>query len=508
MKTALLMVGFLVTVSLVIYSCNRQDEGEKLARIHCASCHAFPDPSLLDKATWNYSVLPQMAFRMGLPVEEVASRVNPADLPAMLEVIPDKPMITDQQMIAIRNYYYTHAPDTILPREVAISDSIRQFKIYGASAKIQRVTLIKFDSVSGKTYIGDRSPHLYRLGPSLEIEKSIQVNSPPTSLAFGPDDQMAACLIGLMLPNDQLTGDLILVDKDLTKTTTIASSIRRPVYVEQSDLNLDGKADYVVSAFGHFQGQLRLYTSSGDKLEPNDINPLPGARKTVTRDFNGDGLKDIIVLMTQGDERIILYTNKGNGEFEERILLRFSPVNGSAYFDLADFNRDGHFDILYLNGDNGDFSAIIKPYHEVMLFMNDGSDNFAKVWSFPMPGGQEARAVDFDQDGDLDIAAISYFPDFERHPERSFVYFNNLGGNNFQPQVSKMAATGRWLIMETEDFDGDNDVDILLGSMSVAGLGASEELSRTWTEKGNFIMVLENTLHDKKRTEGANPGGN
>ena len=39
-----------------------------------------------------------------------------------------------------------------------------------------------------------------------------------------------------------------------------------------------------------------------------------------------------------------------------------------------------------------------------------------------------ARAMDFDEDGDLDVAAISFFPDFEKYPERSFIYFENHQG--------------------------------------------------------------------------------
>src|SRR3546814_14780306 len=40
--------------------------GEKLARDYCQRCHLFPDPSLLDKKTWNESVLPKMGWRLGI----------------------------------------------------------------------------------------------------------------------------------------------------------------------------------------------------------------------------------------------------------------------------------------------------------------------------------------------------------------------------------------------------------------------------------------------------------
>src|SRR5688500_16323777 len=53
---------------LSLSSCDRPhgSPGEPLARRHCSVCHAFPEPKLLDKASWQEGVLPQMAPRLGL----------------------------------------------------------------------------------------------------------------------------------------------------------------------------------------------------------------------------------------------------------------------------------------------------------------------------------------------------------------------------------------------------------------------------------------------------------
>ena len=44
-----------------------------------------------------------------------------------------------------------------------------------------------------------------------------------------------------------------------------------------------------------------------------------------------------------------------------------------------------------------------------------------------MNGVYQAEAVDFDQDGDLDVAAVSFHPDFQNHPQEAFVIFINDG---------------------------------------------------------------------------------
>ena len=81
--------------------------------------------------------------------------------------------------------------------------------------------------------------------------------------------------------------------------------------------------------------------------------------------------------MAQGDEGIFLYKNKGNGTFEEQKLLSFLPLFGSQYFELIDFNNDGHEDILYVCGDNADLSTILKQYHGIYIYLNDGSYQFS-----------------------------------------------------------------------------------------------------------------------------------
>jgi hypothetical protein len=63
-------------------------------------------------------------------------------------------------------------------------------------------------------------------------------------------------------------------------------------------------------------------------------------------------------------------------------------------------------------------------------------------------------AKDFDHDGGLDIAAISYFPDFKNQPQEAFIYLENKGTNStrqktfqFTPYTIKEFNEGKWLTM-------------------------------------------------------------
>ena len=112
-------------------------------------------------------------------------------------------------------------------------------------------------------------------------------------------------------------------------------------------------------------------------------------------------------------------------------MLSFSPLNGSQYIELADFNKDGFDDLIYVCGDNADRTPFLKPYHGVYIFQNDGDFNFKQSWFYQLNGAYKAIPRDYDLDGDLDIAAIAFFPDYLHYPEESFVYLENNGNLNF-----------------------------------------------------------------------------
>jgi hypothetical protein len=159
----------------------------------------------------------------------------------------------------------------------------------------------------------------------------------------------------------------------------------------------------------------------------------------------------------------------------------------------VDFNRDGYLDILLANGDNADYSFIVKPYHGIRIFLNNGKNVFREGFFFPMPGAWKALARDFDQDGDLDIAAISFYPDYNRSPDRGFVYLKQTGDLTFTASTFAQSQVGRWFTMESADYDRDGDEDIILGSFIHAVTPVPASLQKQWLNHGPGLVVLKNT---------------
>src|SRR5437762_160899 len=131
-----------------------------------------------------------------------------------------------------------------------------------------------------------------------------------------------------------------------------------------------------------------------------------------------------------------------------------SPV--PSYFTMRDFNGDGKPDILYVNGDNFDYSRVLKPYHGIRILENDGHNDFTERYFFPIYGAAQAVVADFDKDGDLDIVTTSNFADSARHPERCIMYFENAGGYQFKPYAFTIARDNRWNVMTTADLNRED----------------------------------------------------
>lgn len=460
--------GFFITL---FWAINGFSQGKELALTYCQSCHLYPEPSLLDKKTWANSVLPNMGLRLGI---KEAGKNPYEDLDPKEEALlrasgtyPETPQLSLDVWNQIVDFYVKAAPDSPLlqPKHALSQPKLSQFEaqeIKVHDKPIPQTSLVKFNPNNGILYVGDAQNELYEVDSLLQLRTTWNVDSPPSAILFPRNVPPRLLTIGSFRPSEQALGKLIVLDTAVANATLYFDTIQRGVDFATADLNQDGKEDVVICHFGNNTGKLAWYESMLPEKE-YVLLALPGARKVEIRDMNNDKKPDIVVLMAQARESIHIFYNLGKGQFSEKVVLQFPPVYGVSYFELVDFNKDGAMDILLTNGDNWDYSAISKNYHGIRIFLNDGKDTFKEAWFYPLFGTSKAVARDFDNDGDLDIAAISFYDDLNQ-PEQGFLYFSNKGNLQFDVSSTPAAATGKWLTLEAADIDRDGDTDLLLGS--------------------------------------------
>ncbi|NJM94427.1 MAG: VCBS repeat-containing protein [Cytophagales bacterium] len=415
-----------------------------------------------------------------------------------VEVFPQKPVLNAEKWQLICDYYLHHAPDSLAVPEPKLQYELKNFQLRKPQYKLSppSTTLVKFHD--REIFVGDANTKaFYLFDNQLNLKNAANVKEGAV-WAEPTDQRIYLTVMGSFSPTDTPSGFLMSLPRQAQeKTKVLLKNLQRPVHSDFGDLNGDGLEDIVVCEFAKWTGCLAWWENKGsDQYEKHLLRPKPGAIKAYIRDMNQDGRPDIVTLFGQGDEGIFIYFNQGNGQFEERRVITLEPSYGSSYFNLFDFNEDGHLDIIYTAGDNADYPPILKPYHGIRIYLNNGHNEFKEDFFYPLPGAYQAIPTDFDQDGDLDIAAISFFPNYDRQPAAGFVYLENQGNMKFKAHTFPEVNQGRWIVMDVGDMEGDGDQDIILGSLTFE-VPNKQALVQQWVDQALPFVVLENTTRQR-----------
>lgn len=452
-------------------------EGKVLANQYCQSCHSLPDPSLLSKEIWETGAIPTMGPLFGIKSFKGVAYHQIRDIDP--SYFPSKPILDSLQWQKIIDYYVNSAPD-FLPQQAKDINQVKELPFFTVElpktnvvfGKVSMTSYIKVDTtvnprrilvndaMAQKLYVFDKSLNLLQVNNGLGLI---------TDIDFQQNQLLKSNLGKNVEANNRLDGDIsvIKIDKNgkAVSGNAVFENLARPVKITHADLDNDGNMDYLTSEFGNIVGKLTLMQNQGDNtFKKNVLRNKPGVLNTIIHDYNHDGLKDVWALFAQGDEGVFVFTNKGKGQMQEKQVLRFPPSYGSTWFDLVDFNKDGHLDIIYTCGDNADYTPILKPYHGIYIFLNDGKNSFEQKYFYPINGCYKAIAKDFDKDGEIDIAAISFFPS-SLQPEEAFTYLKNNGNFSFSPyKLPINTPFQKGITMDVADLNNDGKPDIVLGN--------------------------------------------
>jgi hypothetical protein len=499
------------------------ERGQQLAATYCGLCHIQPPPDILPKRSWE-AALGYMGFWLGMQdlsfLEEHPSFAR-ANVESRLEALvrenafPSSPMLSESDWRVLREYYVAMAPTEALPQvnKPDLDWELNRFDVFRTSYRPNPVavtTMVKIRESAQEVYLGDSvSQTLTVLGADGRVKagpRRFRPDITPIDLEFIGDTAYVGSIGDLMSsrpPQDRPAhiAAIDLVDGSITNASSrvVLDKLYRMADLTPVDLNNDGRLDFLVCGFGSSIGSFSWFESLPDGgFSEHVLLDLPGAVKAEVHDFNGDGLQDVIVLISNAREGLHILENLGNGEFAQHTVFQTHPAYGHTYFELQDFNADGLMDVLVVNGDNVDSDPYNtrKNYHGVRIYLNRGDYQFEQGFFYPMYGAFIAKSADFDADGDLDIAAIAFYPDYGSARPEAFTYLQNEGGLTFSPHTSDEVNRGRWMTMDVGDIDGDDDIDVVLGGGYIpVGMFAYMELYEELARTSPPALILKNTLN-------------
>ena len=459
-------------------------------RATCGNCHALPSPQDLPRAVWAEVVLPRMGQFLGHYTSPNQREQLLAEDPlarARLEaasIYPAQPTVSAKDWAAVQTYVLQRAPDTlIMPSYPVGSAAALQVSYPNFFLSPPSSTYVAVAPEGGVLLADINKASLFRLDAQLSPKQQIKVGAGLTDICTGRDGTFAT-VIGSFSPTDVGMGSVLHFGS--TGPVTVASGLRRPTSLIALNLDADPEEELLVTEFGKWTGGLSRWDRQADgSYARTDISSQTGAMQILAM----SGLAPtFLVLYAQGQEQVVKYTLDDKDNVQSETVLRFPPSYGSSSLKLVDWNADAVPDLLYTCGDAADYISQPKPYHGVRLYVGKANGQYVEEKFWPLPGAYDAELGDFDSDGDADLAAVSFFPDFRQSNPASAVIFDNDGSAQWPLRPLAGADRGRFIRLAAGDIDGDGKSDLVASTLAMEPVPDRGRLA-SWIEQGIPFVV-------------------
>ncbi len=440
----------------------------------CSRCHLMPGPDVFPKRRWSEKIyamvtLPGPPDAKKLTKEEVGlalayyDRRAPEEL-AKLEQAPEEPgrIRFRREEFTTPQLESTRIPATANVRFLPLTDKLHR-DLLVADMRSKSLTLLKpWD------YDNPRTLEIFAAGMNYPCHTQLV----DLDGAFAKDILVAS--IGQMNPSNEANGSVIALlsrGEEEPRKVVLREHLGRTADARAVDLDGDGDQDILVGSFGfHGPGELLLLENktedwSRPRFTPSVLDARDGYIHIEPVDLDRDGKMDFVTLLSQEYEEVIAYMNKGKMRFDPVTIFKAPhPAWGSSGIQVVDFDGDGDQDILESNGDTLD-SNQLAPFHGVTLIENKGGMTFVPHNLAHLYGCMRAVACDLDRDGDNDIVAVSFLPQFTEEIWKdldSIIWIEN-SPEGFRPYSLEKGKCYHPTV-DVADYNNDGKQDIAVGN--------------------------------------------
>lgn len=244
------------------------------------------------------------------------------------------------------------------------------------------------------------------------------------------------------------------------------------------DLDGDGRRDIVAQRSFPFPSNplTVFYQTITGGFEKNEIESIQDSTKyTEIADFNADGHLDLLI----ADSHIKLLLSNGDRTFTESIVDDRSLLQ---ILSLTSGDIDG----------DGDIDAIHSTFGKARLYRNDGAGVFEIVDDYlTVPFGSAistSKIVDFNNDGRMDVVSSGFVGSTARWFEQTV--------SGFVDHVTDIPS--HMFDYEIADFDNDGDYDYLAAFHPGIGQRTGAEL---FLNSGDNLTFTPRPFEDSATTE-------
>lgn len=199
------------------------------------------------------------------------------------------------------------------------------------------------------------------------------------------------------------------------------------------------------------------------------------AQLAAVGDLNGDGKPDVVVTDGGTEGQIGVFLNTGNGSLGTGTFINVGSAATSVW--LADFNGDGHLDIL----------AVTSP--KLQILFGDGKGGFAAPVAIPqsgIPAVGPSVVADFNGDGIADIAFAFNSP----NPTLAILFGDGHGGFSLSPPHLIAVESGTNTTpsaLFVVDANHDGLPDLVINSSGAINSGQAKSFLAINDGNGGFV---------------------
>ncbi len=398
--------------------------GKRAAEKMCSGCHLVPLPESMTQETAHY-MLAYMGLMLGI---DASRQLDPAEREHFRsryeflkssKMIPESAQATPQEWQALRSWYLGMAR---YPFES--SETANEGLLEAVPLEDQGVTLLVRLSDGTFAVGGGGTGKLFLLNAELKIRGSLSLDSPPVHLVERTEGFYVLTLGSLLGSlGENAASTLWFIDRKLKYSRALTRTLPRAAHFIMTDLNADGREDFVVAGFGSVTGGGVLSClRSSSTCTPQILSRQSSVVRLALLESRNYATR--LVALSGGAREELTLIEYANGRASEQRLAEFPPHLGSVWLETSDLDGDGEKELLILSGDNADAGPYneVKPDQGLRIYSLNGKQLIQKAFE-SLPGALSLAV--FSHNGKPAIAVSRFYSDPQKKQDISLLHWKD-----------------------------------------------------------------------------------